>query len=279
MSPRLKPGNHWRYKYKTNEPPSANVRRWLKQISTNHIKFFTDESVRQPVGHLYTATAIGMPGDLEYVKSMLAGNYHRFKKELDDYTRGQQSLINKKMELKQIQLCLSEALLFNHESQEIDEIAEDYVIHKNYSLEKSKIKLNQIQNLSDFSVQYQAHLSLRNKYLGLLYEYTQIQLDYLDTDSLATQIASNRNDRKKEMKVLEVWIALTHDELLSDLTGDEKTALRKKFLSIFKLNDTDFNDRHKNFYTRNDPGMYLHSLVDIMRNKYKRIRKKKKQTF
>ena len=276
MSPRLKPGNHWRYKYKTNEPPSANVRRWLKQISTNHIKFFTDESVRQPVGHLYTATAIGMPGDLEYVKSMLAGNYHRFKKELDDYTRGQQSLINKKMELKQIQLCFSEALLFNHESQEIDETAEDYVIHKNYSLEKGKIKLNKILNLSDFGVQYNAHLSLRNKYLTLLYEYTQIQLDYLDTNSLATQIASQRNDRKKEMKVLEVWIALTHDKLVPDLSVDEKTALRKKFFAIFNLNDTNFNDRHKNFNDRNDPGMYLHSLAELMRIKYKRIQKKKK---
>jgi hypothetical protein len=274
--PKLKPGNHWRYKYKKNLTISENLCNLLKQLSTNNIVVATEENLQNSIAHKYTIKSMGMPGDLDYVQNKLHAAYNYFKAQTELFVSGEETDLNKKWQLKSCQHQISQSIFFNHEMIELGNDSNHFKIYNKKTFESKEINITQIKNLEIFRASYVSHINLRNKYLSLLYEFLQNLVDFLEQISLAEIVLKPSKNKATEMQLLEIWTAIASDEILSGYSQKDKTTLRKKFLELFGIIDRNYSDKKKNFYDRNEPGSYLQKLATSMKNQYKKIRKKKK---
>ena len=274
--PKVKPGNHWRYRFKKNLTISENLTNLLKELSTNKIVVTTEESLSCSFYHKYTINSVGMPGDLDYVQNKLHAAYNYFKAQTELFILGEESDLNKKWQLKSCQHLISQSIFLNHEMIELGNDSNHFKIYNIKSFGSKEINITQIKNLEIFRANYISHITIRNKYLSLLYEFLQNLVDFLEQNSLANIVLSPGKNKSVEMPLLEIWTAIASDDILSGYSQKEKTILRKRFLELFGIVDRNYSDKKKNFFDRNEPGSYLQKLATSMKNQYKKIRKKKK---
>ena len=84
-------------------------------------------------------------------------------------------------------------------------------------------------------------------------------------------ISPGKIENSKEMKLLEVWLALEHEGFIDNsYTPSEIVNKRILFFEIFDLKERNFNDRHEQIKNKKTLGDFLTHLSEKLRDKYQK---------
>jgi len=261
----------WAFKLNANKNPSENIAELLKQLSIKKLKLFTKQPLKKKIGFKFSITELSMAGSVSYVDDQLLNIYKKLKKLLSNYHTSSESTINKKYELSLCRLMIHEAIITNHEEIEIDEKTNTIELVNLNTLESKQVTLQNIRNNKIISQEMNTHLLTRRKYLSLIDKHLSLFSEKINFDELIKTISPRKIENSKEMKLLEVWLALEHEGFIDNsYPPSEIVNKRILFFEIFDLKERNFNDRHEQIKNKKTLGDFLIHLSEKLRDKYQK---------
>ena len=131
--------------------------------------------------------------------------------------------------------------------------------------------LQDIRNNKIISQEMNTHLLIRRKYLSLIDKHLSLLSEKINFDELKKTISPGKIENSKEMKLLEVWLALEHEGFIDNsYTPSEIVNKRILFFEIFDLKERNFNDRHEQIKNKKTLGDFLTHLSGKLRDKYQK---------
>jgi hypothetical protein len=260
----------WFFKIDRKKTPSENIKRLLEQLSIEQLKLFTKEPMDANASHIFTIDSLGMSGTPAYVDGRLYAIYKALKKMLEEYLNSAESIINKKYEFSLSRNYICEALLTNHENIKKTDKANQIMLCDLNSNKTKPVTLNEVTLTQHIKNDFEQHLTVRNRYLTLLNNYLEIVSERIEINEYKESLFTiGIADNKKEMKILELWLALQHQGFLGHLPDDiGLSKKRKEFFAVFNLTDRNYNDRHNEIKKKKKLGDFLESLAETMKEIY-----------
>lgn len=258
----------WTFFIKKDETPSQNLKRLLDQLSFSKLRLFTEQPLRQKIGHKYLLSSVSMAGTAHNVDDRLFIIYKSFKKNLEEYIISKESIINKKYELSFSINLINEAILLNNENVEFDQKANELNLHNEKTREVKKITIHEISSQPEIADEIDRHLNVRLKYLNMLTFFLNILKERVDLDDLNKELVPKSVDNLKEIKLLEVWEGLIVENFLNGCSEEELTKKRSIFFSVFNLKDRLYNSRHREMKKKKSLGDFTISMAENLKDAY-----------
>lgn len=277
METAIKIQKPWSFKLDNEKCPSENVKALLAQLSIDKLKLFTTESLHQDVGHQFTVEDLSLSGTAVYVDLRLKEIHKAFKKMLDKYLHSDESIANKRYEFLLSINYIGAAVMTNYENEEMVEKNNQIKLFEINTLNSKIVTLNEIELNPTIIAKWNEHLFVRNKYLALMENYLEIVYQRIQIEEYQQALLSEKGGQsKKEMQLLEVWIALEIKGFLDHVPDDlAMSKKRKEFFSIFNLTDRNYNDKHNEIKRKKTLGDFNKDLADALRERYNKNPSKK----
>jgi len=251
-------------------PLHRTIKELLRLLKLINLELITDDKFDIPIeeGNNYfrefNILSINMVGNVLYLKGNLKVALENIESYIDKYLESEESFYSKIYELSMSRLLIKEFLFTNNlndpELLEIHSLT-PFILHNNKYLEPITINYSQCKFSDQAKQEISQHLYIRNTYLSHLDAFLSLQLEKLNLTDFEKSFLEPKRNSKKEIQLLEIWIALEQAGFLENLP-QRKSDLRKNFFELFGLIDWNYRDRHAEFKKRFKPkAIFLDQMV------------------
>ena len=250
---------------------STNIIRLTNLLSYKNINLFTDKDFNPNDVYSFLfperfyIKSITILGQISYLKFNLSESYEKIKKGLEVFVNSEADLEYKIRELQLSRIAIKEFIITSNiykPAMMADSFSADLF---NPKFESQHIMFSQCDLSQEAINQWAEHQEVRMYYMELLDSIFALELDKLFLFPL--DYKTNESNKEKEVKLLEVWIALKQAGFLSHLSDKDISNQRKMFFELFNLKDNNYNDRNKAFKIKKYPrAVFLTELVKYIEN-------------
>lgn len=237
------------YDIKLDTNPVDGLKRLLNLLDvTKNLEFFTDNKFRPE--YLRTALPtekfnvymVSVLGEPFYVRGILKNAFTRLKRHIEKYYE-EETVAVKVYELSKLKLRMTEYLYKTDLSIGVlYESSSSFRMHFKTS-ESINVIIPQI-NISDAAqLQIRDHHTVRRAFVSLLSQFVDLQIEKSKFEELEKAANTLRNDSKKQLHVLQVWVALKKLGYLDHLPKKDEPFQRRLFFEFFGLNDVNYKNR------------------------------------
>lgn len=263
----------WQYQFNPEKSLSLNISNLTNKLNYDNIEFFTEDTFNpEDIGSFtfkkFLINKITILGDVPYLKWNLKSALDDIIKHLEFFVNSDESYETKLYELQKSKLIITEFLI--HADIYKPSLLQTnfiFVLHNIKQMNHIDIRWDQCMLTDEVYVEWQQHQEVRHAYTNLLYNHLDLEIEKLKLQSLGINSKEESMNTKKELQLLEVWIALNESNFISHVPDSKKYLHRKSFFELFNLTDRNYDDRNKQFKKKKNPrAEFLKQLVDVIEN-------------
>lgn len=235
--------------------PENNFKKLIKVCSIVHLEFFTTESLKHNLNHIFSIDRISVYGDVNTADKSISELCKTFKDYLKNYINSEENFETKNISLLYIKYYLNEFLLHNHTfTNYLFQLPDTFVLNNLNEKETIDVALHQLNLNKDILFEIQQHLNIRSTHFTLFIEYVELLIAELAINNSIKNIPKISPNEMKEDQLLQVWLGLKQMGFVD--FGDQsnfkllESKMRKEFFELFNLEDKQYNRKHQNIITR-----------------------------
>lgn len=263
---------HFSFIYDDDISFSKNIEKLTELLSYNKITLFTEQDFNPEDSstfyhpNKFYIYSISILGNVQVVKQRLIETNNYLKEKIEQFIESESHSANKISELRTAIIIINKFISTTniHDHTLIEHSFGVDLI--NYKYDKPiEIVFDQCELSPNAIMDWQDHLYVRHYYMRTLVDILTVEIEKL---RLLPEINEElKVNKTKELKLLEVWVALKEAGFFSGLSTSQQTDKRKEFFKIFNLQDTDYNNRNKELKrNKKSRAEFLKELVKIMEN-------------
>ena len=256
------------FTFQTELEPNKAIAKLIEVLDLQNLQFMTSQKLNDLGNPPYAVDAVTMTGEPNYVKLGLKKMRDTIINYFNDYVNSEESIDTKILMLSEVEILLSEKLFYW--DIRFPELYDGPLKFDLIDLDNNlKVVVFTELVVSDaIKKEIVEHHNVRIAFFELLIKQISLLIKKAYYHNINYSIDDNANF--KSIDLLEVWIGLKEMGLLEGNKKNE-TKIRKDFFKLFGLPEIQYNDKHNQIKTRQQPKfIFLEKMHTALKNSYEK---------